>query len=97
MDRPEKQEMAGDQGDGRGGVSVVVKGQRWLSGEALAGSPQHDGDSELHRKALGPLSRRRRCAARGSKININDKVSTAQSLYPVACFVFKPSLARRIS
>jgi hypothetical protein len=35
--------------DDRCRVSVVVKEQRWLADEALAGSPQHDGDTaQLH-------------------------------------------------
>ena len=41
--------MEGDDGDGRCRVSVVVEEQRWLADEALAGSPQHDGDTaQLH-------------------------------------------------
>lgn len=79
-------------------VSVVVEEQRWVSDEALAGSPQHDGDSESELLEEGARTSLPTPTLRsgGSKINIIGDISTAQYLYPVACFLFNPSLARRI-
>jgi len=98
MNRPEKREMGDDQGDGRCDVSVMVKEQRWVSDEALAGSPQHDGDSESELLKEGARTSLPTPTLRsgGSKINIIAEFNTAHYLYSVACFLFNPSLARRI-